>query len=59
MKQKRRGEARQLLERLLQEHPDSPFSVPARNYLARLTPETTPAVIRQSESEPSAPSRSN
>jgi len=36
LRQKQRPEARALLERLLHEHPESPFSVPARRYLAAL-----------------------
>ncbi len=48
MKQKRPGDARKLCARLLKEHPESPFSVAAKNYLARLGPEETVGVIRQS-----------
>jgi len=36
LKQKNRAEARVVLERLLAQHPESPFSVPARRYLAAL-----------------------
>ncbi len=47
MKQKRLPDAQKLLMQLLTQHPSSAFSVPARNYLARIAPEAKPAVIRQ------------
>jgi outer membrane protein assembly factor BamD len=36
MKQKRKKDAREVLNRLLEEYPDSAFSVPAKNFLAEL-----------------------
>ena len=36
LKQKKRTEARKTFERVLTEHPDSPFVVPARHFLAHL-----------------------
>lgn len=36
LKQKRKEEARALFQRVLAEHPDSPFTVPARNFLAHI-----------------------
>lgn len=36
LKQKRTKEARELLTRLIRQHPESPFSVPGRKYLSRL-----------------------
>jgi outer membrane protein assembly factor BamD len=36
LKQKRKAEARKLFEQVLAEHPDSPFTVPARNFLAHI-----------------------
>jgi outer membrane protein assembly factor BamD len=36
LKQKKRAEARKIFERVLTEHPDSPFVVPARHFLAHL-----------------------
>jgi outer membrane protein assembly factor BamD len=58
MKQKRTADARQYLERLLKSHPESPFSVPARKYLAFLGASEPVGVIRQgSEKPPAAPVR--
>lgn len=50
MKQKRHADARKLCARLLKEHPESPFSVAAKNYLARLGPEESVGVVRQVQS---------
>ena len=50
MKQKRPADARKLCARLLKEHPESPFSIAAKNYLARLGPEEAVGVVRQAES---------
>jgi outer membrane protein assembly factor BamD len=36
LKQKRKAEARKLFEQVLAEHPGSPFTVPARNFLAHI-----------------------
>jgi outer membrane protein assembly factor BamD len=36
MKQKRRKDAREVLNRLLSDYPESPFAVPAKNFLAQL-----------------------
>jgi outer membrane protein assembly factor BamD len=36
LKQKKRAEARKTFERVLTEHPDSPFVVPARHFLAHI-----------------------
>jgi outer membrane protein assembly factor BamD len=47
LKQRRPKDAEALLIRLLTEHPDSPFSVPARNYLARLGSPEPVGVKRQ------------
>ena len=47
MKQKRPADARACLERLLKSHPESPFSVPARKYLAWLGPSEPVGVLRQ------------
>ncbi len=49
MKEKRPSEARAALERLLKEHPESPFSVSARKYLARLGKDESLGVIRQGQ----------
>lgn len=56
LKQKRPAEARQCLERLLKRHPESPFSVPARKYLAWLATSEPVGVVRQGSTEkPAAP----
>ena len=49
MKQKRSADARDLLERLLKRHPESPFSVPARKYLAFLGGNEPVGVLRQGD----------
>jgi outer membrane protein assembly factor BamD len=49
MKQKRSADARDLLERLLKRHPESPFSVPARKYLAFLRGNEPVGVLRQGD----------
>jgi len=49
MKQKRPADARKLCARLLKEHPESAFSVAAKNYLTRLGPEESVGVVRQAE----------
>jgi outer membrane protein assembly factor BamD len=36
LKQKRKAEAKALFEQLIREHSDSPFTVPARNFLAHI-----------------------
>jgi outer membrane protein assembly factor BamD len=51
LKQKQDKEARELLERLLREYGESPFSVSARKYLARLG---EPVAVRR-ESAPAGP----
>jgi outer membrane protein assembly factor BamD len=55
MKQKRPADARKICARLLKEHPESPFSVAAKNYLARLGPDEPVGVLRQS-GDPKLPS---
>jgi outer membrane protein assembly factor BamD len=56
MKQKRPADARAFLERLLKMHPESPFSVPARKYLAFMGSSETVGVSRQGGAEkPPAP----
>lgn len=45
LKQKKRLEARRTFERVLTEHPESPFTVPARHFLAHLGEEV--GVLRQ------------
>lgn len=52
LKQKQTEEARSLLERLIREHADSPFSVPARKYLARLG---EPVAVRREAAPSTAP----
>jgi outer membrane protein assembly factor BamD len=52
LKQKQEDAARDLLERLLAEYGESPFSVPARKYLARMT-EPLP-VSSQTQAAPGA-----
>jgi outer membrane protein assembly factor BamD len=51
MKEKRLDEARAALHRLLKEHPESPFSVSARNYLARLDAGEPVSVLRQGQTQ--------
>ncbi|MGC4088508.1 MAG: outer membrane protein assembly factor BamD [Polyangiaceae bacterium] len=53
LKQKRPSDARKLCDRLLKEHPESPFSVAAKNYLARLGPDEPVGMLQQaSEKKP-------
>ena len=47
LKQKKRVEARATFERVLAEHPDSPFTVPARHFLAHMGESV--GVLRQPE----------
>jgi outer membrane protein assembly factor BamD len=49
LKQKRPEDARKLLEELLHQHPESPFSLPARGYLARLGPAEPVRTLQQPE----------
>lgn len=54
MKQKQKDVAKALLERLLKQHPESAFSVPARKYLSWLDSEEAVGVVRQGQT-PAAP----
>jgi outer membrane protein assembly factor BamD len=54
MKQKRPADARKLCARLLKEHPESPFTVAAKNYLTRLGPEESVGVLRQAGAAPAS-----
>jgi outer membrane protein assembly factor BamD len=53
LKQKKKDEARALLHRLVKQHPESAFSVPARKYLAWLDTESV-GVVSQGQA-PTAP----
>ena len=53
LKQKRKAEAKALFEQLIREHSDSPFTVPARNFLAHIGEEV--GTLRQAETAKPAP----
>jgi outer membrane protein assembly factor BamD len=56
LKQKKRAEARKTFERVLSEHPDSPFVVPARHFLAHIGESV--GVLRQPQTAaPAAPAK--
>lgn len=52
LKEKKPDQARALFQKLVDEHPESAFVVPAHHYLARMG-EPSPAVLRQPVTEPS------
>jgi len=54
LRQKKRDEARKAFARVLAEHPDSPFTVPARNHLARLGEAVGTLRISARKDEPKA-----
>ncbi|MFO7177747.1 MAG: outer membrane protein assembly factor BamD [Pseudomonadota bacterium] len=57
LRQKRRDEAREAFARVLAEHPDSPFTVPARNHLARLGESVGTLRIPSQKAKPEAVTR--
>lgn len=57
LKQKKPDEARALLQRLLKMHPESPFSIAAKNYLAWMGTEEAVGVLRQGQTKAPAPAK--